>query len=70
MITLIEKNKSGINYLIQNRDTVAIFSNRKSGSSSSSNKNNYIIKSPVHGLSSGLKEEESDEQALDIFTMR
>ncbi len=69
MITLIDKHRSGNNYRKQNRNTVAIFSNHKSGSSNTSNKNGYIIKSPGHRLSSGLKEEESDEQALDIFTM-
>lgn len=66
MITLIDKHKSGSNNRKQNRNTVAIFSNHKSGSSNTSNKH-YIIKSPGHRLSSGLKEEESDEQVLNIF---
>jgi|LauGreDrversion4_2_1035121.scaffolds.fasta_scaffold69057_5 hypothetical protein len=66
MITLIDKHKSGGNRK-QNRNTVAIFSNHKSGSSNTSNKQ-YIIKSPGHRLSSGLKEDESDDQALKIFS--
>lgn len=60
MINIIDKHKSGNNNRKQNRNTVAIFSNHKSGSSNTSNKH-YIIKSPGHRLSSGLKEEETDD---------
>ena len=66
MIALIDKHKSAGNRKL-NRNTVAIFSNHKSGSSNTSNRQ-YIIKSPGHRLSSGLKEDESDDQALKIFS--